>query len=153
MSFLFIILSSSLKKSGFLHVYIFSILRNIFCLVIYSFDIRYRLYLLVLLLHACHVLGLCPVLRLFIENVLPIKIRSVIQCILLFRGCPNFHLLSNVSPLSSSLAQLPPNAVTTIIDGLKRLYIEKPKPLEVAYLSFAKCRYSDLSRFVVKFRL
>ena len=50
-------------------------------------------------------------------------------------GCLNFHLLPNASPLSLSLAQLPPNAVTSIIDGLKRLYIEKPKPLEVGYLS------------------
>ena len=127
-------------------------MRTIFCLAIYSFDIQYRLYLLVLLLHVYHVLGLCPVLRLFIENVFPIKIQSIIQCILLFRGGVNFHLLHNVSPLSSSLAQLPPNAVTSIIDGLKRLYIEKPKPL-VAYLSFAKWRYSDLSSFVVKFQL
>nr|POE55757.1 eh domain-containing protein 1 [Quercus suber] len=31
--------------------------------------------------------------------------------------------------------ELPPNAVASIIDGLKRLYIEKPKPLEVAHLS------------------
>ena len=82
-----------------------------------------------------------------------IKIQSIIQCILLFKGGVNFHLLPNVSPLSSSLAQLPPNAVTSIIDGLKRLYIEKPKPPEVAYLSFAKWRCSDLSSFVVKFQL
>uniref|UniRef100_A0A7N2KPB6 Uncharacterized protein n=1 Tax=Quercus lobata TaxID=97700 RepID=A0A7N2KPB6_QUELO len=47
--------------------------------------------------------------------------------------CLNFHLLPNVSPLSSSLAQLPPNAVTSIIDGLRRLYIEKPQPLEVGF--------------------
>ena len=67
-------------------LYIFFILRTIFCLAIYSLDIQYRLYLLVLLLHAYHVLGLCPVLRLFIENVFPIKIQSIIQCILLFRG-------------------------------------------------------------------
>ena len=129
-------------------------MRTIFCLAIYSLDTQCRLYLLVLLLHACHVLGLCPVLRLFMENVLPIKIQSIMQCILLFRGwCLNFHLLPNASPLSLSLAQLPPNAVTSIIDGLKRLYIEKPKPLEVGYLSVAKWRYSDLSSFVVKFQL
>nr|POF05085.1 hypothetical protein CFP56_05696 [Quercus suber] len=36
--------------------------------------------------------------------------------------------------------------ITSIIDGLKRLYIEKPNPLEVAYLLLAKWRYSDLSR-------
>lgn len=29
--------------------------------------------------------------------------------------------------------QIPPSAVTSIIDGLKRLYIEKLKPLEVTY--------------------
>jgi len=33
------------------------------------------------------------------------------------------------------------------------LYIGKPKPLEVAYLSFAKWRYFYLSSFVVKFQL
>uniref|UniRef100_A0A2N9EN23 EF-hand domain-containing protein n=1 Tax=Fagus sylvatica TaxID=28930 RepID=A0A2N9EN23_FAGSY len=34
---------------------------------------------------------------------------------------------------SKSAKKLPPNAVTSIVDGLKRLYIEKLKPLEVAY--------------------
>ncbi|PON91323.1 Dynamin superfamily [Trema orientale] len=34
---------------------------------------------------------------------------------------------------SKSVKKLPLNAVTSIIDGLKRLYIEKLKPLEVAY--------------------
>ncbi|KAK7840041.1 eh domain-containing protein 2 [Quercus suber] len=34
---------------------------------------------------------------------------------------------------SKSAKNIPPNAVTSIIDGLKRLYIEKLKPLEVAY--------------------
>jgi hypothetical protein len=47
-------------------------------------------------------------------------------------GCLHFHLFPNAFP-PSSLAQLPPNAVTSIVDGLKRLYIEKLKPLEVAY--------------------
>jgi hypothetical protein len=30
-------------------------------------------------------------------------------------------------------SQIPLTAVTSVIDGLKRLYIEKLKPLEVAY--------------------
>ncbi|XP_004293342.1 PREDICTED: EH domain-containing protein 1-like [Fragaria vesca subsp. vesca] len=34
---------------------------------------------------------------------------------------------------SKSVKRLPPNAVTSIVDGLKRLYIEKLKPLEAAY--------------------
>ena len=131
----------------------FSILRTICYLEIYSFDIQYRLYLLVLILHACHVLGLCSVLHLFVENVFPIKIQSIIQCILLFRGDVLIFICCLMCPLSSSLAQLLPNAVASIIDGLRRLYIENPKPLEVAYLSFAKCRCSDLSSFVVMFQL
>ncbi|XP_024631358.1 EH domain-containing protein 2 isoform X2 [Medicago truncatula] len=38
---------------------------------------------------------------------------------------------------SKSSKKLPPSAVTSIVDGLKRLYTEKLKPLEVAY------RYND----------
>ncbi|KAF5474903.1 hypothetical protein F2P56_006756 [Juglans regia] len=34
---------------------------------------------------------------------------------------------------SKSAKKLPPSAVTSIVDGLKRLYIEKLKPLEVTY--------------------
>lgn len=34
---------------------------------------------------------------------------------------------------SKSVKKTPPNAVTSIIDGLKRLYIEKLKPLEATY--------------------
>ncbi|KAM1762840.1 hypothetical protein ACFX12_005434 [Malus domestica] len=34
---------------------------------------------------------------------------------------------------SKSAKKLPPNAVTSIVDGLKRLYNEKLKPLELAY--------------------
>ncbi|XP_022714431.1 EH domain-containing protein 2-like isoform X1 [Durio zibethinus] len=34
---------------------------------------------------------------------------------------------------SKSARKTPPSAVTSIVDGLKRLYIEKLKPLEVAY--------------------
>jgi EH domain-containing protein 1 len=34
---------------------------------------------------------------------------------------------------------MPLTAVTSVIDGLKRLYVEKLKPLEVAY------RYNDFS--------
>lgn len=34
---------------------------------------------------------------------------------------------------SKSVKKAPPNAVTSIIDGLKRLYIEKLKPLEATY--------------------
>lgn len=33
----------------------------------------------------------------------------------------------------SSQAQAPQYSVTSIVDGLKRLYVEKLKPLEVAY--------------------
>ncbi|CAI8590580.1 unnamed protein product [Vicia faba] len=38
---------------------------------------------------------------------------------------------------SRSSKKLPPNAVTSIVDGLKRMYIERLKPLEAAY------RYND----------
>lgn len=38
-----------------------------------------------------------------------------------------------LSSLFSFFAQMPLNAVTSIIDGLKRLYIEKLKPLEATY--------------------
>jgi EH domain-containing protein 1 len=38
-----------------------------------------------------------------------------------------------MSSLFSFFAQMPLNAVTSIIDGLKRLYIEKLKPLEATY--------------------
>ncbi|KAK2447923.1 EH domain-containing protein [Trifolium repens] len=40
---------------------------------------------------------------------------------------------------SKSSKKLPPNAVTSIVDGLKRLYTERLKPLEVAY------RYNDFA--------
>jgi hypothetical protein len=56
-----------------------------------------------------------------------------IQGRLVFMRIAFSGLFPNVFHPSTSLAQLPPNAVTSIIDGLNRLYIEKLKPLEVTY--------------------
>ncbi|KAH7569398.1 hypothetical protein JRO89_XS06G0154800 [Xanthoceras sorbifolium] len=48
-------------------------------------------------------------------------------------GCAQSQTLSSAHWFTSKSSKTPASSVTSIIDGLKRLYIEKLKPLEVTY--------------------
>ncbi|XP_061339820.1 EH domain-containing protein 2-like isoform X2 [Gastrolobium bilobum] len=67
------------------------------------------------------------------ENVKPPEMEGLDALVAVSRTALPQPLPSNPWVASKSAKKLPLNAVTSIIDGLKRLYVEKLKPLEVTY--------------------